>query len=267
MDFFLDEELRKIFPLLRDWVEQEYELSSKGVERPLSERSRELRWLLLCVCYILLGTGIRPGTELWNIQWQDVSVLTKRNGKRFLRLWIRHSKTRPHAVVTELGLMRVFDQLRARSKLTEPSDLVFGENWNITRHTLTRMFHQFLAEHNMLTNARGEPLVLYSFRHTYITNQLLNGVTPQVLADTCGTSINMIDKHYSHITAELAAEQLASQSTVDEYLDYKKLERHLGKLREMALHETHDILNDPDAPARIMDQLDSVLIGQDFDQG
>lgn len=38
--------------------------------------------------------------------------------------------------------------------------------------------------------------VFYDFRHTYISRALLAGVNIQVIAENCGTSIRMIEKHY-----------------------------------------------------------------------
>ena len=36
----------------------------------------------------------------------------------------------------------------------------------------------------------------YSLRHTHISKALLAGVNAQVLAENCGTSVKMIEKHY-----------------------------------------------------------------------
>lgn len=42
--------------------------------------------------------------------------------------------------------------------------------------------------------------VLYSFRHTWITNALLAGVDVATVAEMAGTSIQMIDRHYGHLS-------------------------------------------------------------------
>jgi integrase len=41
----------------------------------------------------------------------------------------------------------------------------------------------------------------YSYRHTYATNALLAGESPAVLAELMGTSIVMLQRHYSHLIA------------------------------------------------------------------
>jgi len=42
--------------------------------------------------------------------------------------------------------------------------------------------------------------VLYSFRHTWITEALLAGVDVATVAEMAGTSIQMIDRHYGHLS-------------------------------------------------------------------
>ncbi len=44
--------------------------------------------------------------------------------------------------------------------------------------------------------------VLYSLRHYHISKALLAGVRPQVVAENCGTSIRMIEKHYGKFLAK-----------------------------------------------------------------
>jgi integrase len=41
----------------------------------------------------------------------------------------------------------------------------------------------------------------YSYRHTYATNALLAGESPAILAELLGTSIIMLQRHYSHLVA------------------------------------------------------------------
>lgn len=38
--------------------------------------------------------------------------------------------------------------------------------------------------------------VLYSLRHTYISRALEHGASVKLIADNCGTSIRMLEKHY-----------------------------------------------------------------------
>lgn len=52
-------------------------------------------------------------------------------------------------------------------------------------------------------------ITLYSFRHMYICWRLRYGQVPiQLVAKNCGTSINMIEKTYGHISTVLETELL-----------------------------------------------------------
>ena len=56
----------------------------------------------------------------------------------------------------------------------------------------------------------GKNRSLYSLRHRYATLALLEGsVDLHTLAKQMGTSIGMLEQHYSKMTATMAAERLA----------------------------------------------------------
>ena len=55
----------------------------------------------------------------------------------------------------------------------------------------------------------GQERTLYSLRHTYATMELLAGTDIHTVARQMGTSVTMLERHYSKLTATLAAEQLA----------------------------------------------------------
>jgi integrase len=50
---------------------------------------------------------------------------------------------------------------------------------------------------------------LYSLRHTYATRALVKGVDIHTLARQMGTSVLILEKHYSKITPMLSADKLA----------------------------------------------------------
>ena len=55
----------------------------------------------------------------------------------------------------------------------------------------------------------GQRRTLYSLRHTYATQALLSGTDIHTLAKQMGTSVRMLELHYSKLTATMAAERLA----------------------------------------------------------
>lgn len=76
--------------------------------------------------------------------------------------------------------------------------------------SFNRLFHSYLDEHNLLVDpVTGKERPFYSLRHTYATMALINGLYPiHTLAKQMGTSIAMLERHYSHLTAERAIDQL-----------------------------------------------------------
>ena len=57
---------------------------------------------------------------------------------------------------------------------------------------------------------QGQTRTLYSLRHTYATFELLNNKTDiHTLSKQMGNSAAMIERHYSKLTATLAADRLA----------------------------------------------------------
>ena len=58
--------------------------------------------------------------------------------------------------------------------------------------------------------ADGQNRTLYSFRHTYATLELLKNSTDiHTLSKQMGNSAAMIERHYSKLTATMAADRLA----------------------------------------------------------
>ena len=56
--------------------------------------------------------------------------------------------------------------------------------------------------------------MLYSLRHTYATLALTHDkVAIHTLAKQMGTSVEMIEKHYSHLDSERAIDQLGGEKT------------------------------------------------------
>ena len=75
--------------------------------------------------------------------------------------------------------------------------------------SLRPLFKRLLEDADLLYDAHGQARTLYSCRHTYATLRLLHKEVPvHTLAVNMGTSVAMIERHYSHLTARLAVDQL-----------------------------------------------------------
>ena len=79
-----------------------------------------------------------------------------------------------------------------------------------------------MRDTGLLTCPRtGQDRTLYSLRHTYATFSLLNdGMDVHTLAVQMGTSILMIERHYSHLTPRLKKEMLTGKRYDTPYKDY-----------------------------------------------
>jgi len=53
---------------------------------------------------------------------------------------------------------------------------------------------------------------LYSYRHTYITRKLVEGVDAYLVATQCGTSVEMLQRNYSKLTAVMRSSELVDVS-------------------------------------------------------
>ena len=102
-------------------------------------------------------------------------------------------------------------------KLTVPTntDFVFRAKNKEEQTSWQKMFESYLKEHNLLTDPiTGNKRVFYSLRHTYATLALTNDQVPiHTLAKQMGTSVLMIEKHYSHLKVVQAIDQLRGEET------------------------------------------------------
>jgi integrase len=78
-----------------------------------------------------------------------------------------------------------------------------------------KMFEVFLRDHSLLEDPKtNQHRVFYSLRHTYATFALTNDQVPiHTLAKQMGTSVLMIERHYSHLKVVQAINQLRGNET------------------------------------------------------
>lgn len=81
--------------------------------------------------------------------------------------------------------------------------------------SFAKLFETYLKDHNLLVDLiTGKKRVLYSLRHTYATLALTYDKTAiHTLAKQMGTSVGMIEKHYSHLDAVKAVHQLRGKES------------------------------------------------------
>ena len=95
----------------------------------------------------------------------------------------------------------------------KPESPVFRLSDGTVSQNLRKTFKRLMIDTGLLTCPRtGQNRTLYSFRHTYATFALLNdGMDIHTLAIQMGTSIAMIERHYSHLRPRLRKEMLTGK--------------------------------------------------------
>ena len=205
---FSAEEIQTLLTFMETW---QYE-GLRAVEK-------QIRPLLRDYIEMLLLTGMRHGTEAMNICWRHIEWHTDK-GVRYLRIWV-DGKTGGRWLIAKHRAVDVLKRLHARQ--TDVKHIAF-DNLFAERvpHLLFRFadgyqppsmngtFRRLMRDTGLLRNTEGQTRTLYSLRHTYATFELLNNKTDiHTLSKQMGNSALMIEKHYSKLTATMAADKLA----------------------------------------------------------
>ena len=200
--YFTLDEYQKLYRFMRTWC--------KDTNR---QDSLEMRELLRDYVLILVNTGMRPGTETYNLRWKQIEEFESNNIK-FLRFWVS-GKTGEGELIARHNVRRYLDRIKSRFEHVKPDDYVFRLRSRKRTYSMNATFEICLESAELLKDRHGANRTLYSLRHTYATFQILNGVDYHALSKNMGTSIGMLEKHYSHLTPTLAANQLAGRRLPD----------------------------------------------------
>lgn len=198
--------------------------SSQFIKNGRTERTKMVRELLCIYTPFMAATGMRPGTESEHLEWRHIDVEI-RDGQPILHFRLQRGKRGARNLVAHNSCWLLLERLRQlspdlknmtleqvlKSKVAKSvfrmSDGTVPDNYN-------KPFRQMLEASNLLTcPVTSKERSLYSLRHYYATQRLLEGVPIHDLAEQMGTSVLMITKHYSHLTPLMKAKQFAG--TVD----------------------------------------------------
>jgi integrase len=203
---FNQQEIKYLLEYMQDW------------ERfGRNQRSNHMRRLCRFYVEFLLGTGIRQGTESMPIRWKSLQWHWI-GEKRYLRIWVS-GKTGPRYLIARHFVIDSLERLIAWQTLPYPNldavieakldRKVFVFPAGDAPHSLDSVFERLMVESGLFKDAAGKNRTLYSLRHTYATFRLEEGVDIHTLAKQMGTSVGMIERHYSKLTPMLSAERLA----------------------------------------------------------
>lgn len=208
---FSIEDYRKMYRYMRKWCES-------GKQGKITARRRVLRDYVL----FLTNTGIRHGTESYGISWKHIKFI-EQEGVQYVEIYV-NGKTGPRRLIARHGVVPLLARMASRIEafagktladvLKLKSDIPLLAMPDGTQvKDLAQIFENMLKEADLLIDPNtNEVRTLYSLRHTYATFALLYHSVPiHTLAKQMGTSVNMLERHYSHLTPRLAAAQLAGK--------------------------------------------------------
>lgn len=201
-DYFTPSEISRIDQFFPTWIAE----SRKDV-------TRQIRDALFFYFQVALHTGIRPGTEMDNLKWSDLHQTTDANGKSKFSITVRKGKTTLHTGTRHIPIHEtVFDMIldySYRFDEVKEDDFIFRLSNGKATDQLGKNFSMLLKRLKLEETPMGKRS-LYSLRHTHITLQLLADppISPAIIAKHCGTSPEMIQRHYSHVTPMMFAKEL-----------------------------------------------------------
>lgn len=203
---FSVEEITKLRLFMISWQKQGY-----------LDYDRIMRPLLCAYVEFLLLTGMRHGTESMGIEWRHCEWYAS-EGQRYIRVWV-DGKTGGRWLIAKHEAEAVLITLHSLQPdiALKPIEQVMGRDTKYLfrrpdgqrPRTFNGMFSKLMRESGLRWNHTNQSRTLYSLRHSYATMELLAETDIHTLARQMGTSVRMLEAHYSKLTATMAAEKLA----------------------------------------------------------
>jgi len=152
------------------------------------------------------------------LEWRHCEWYYDASGQKFLRIRVS-GKTGTRQLIAKHAAVAVLERRAAVdpacSGMTLDAVLHRALPERIWRYSTGGQLYGFLASFKrmltqcgLLKDTAGSDRTLYSLRHTYATQELLAGTDIHTLARQMGTSELMLERHYSKLTATLAAGKL-----------------------------------------------------------
>ncbi|MEI7606511.1 MAG: site-specific integrase [Rhodospirillaceae bacterium] len=190
----VDNDNRRSYFTIEEWQALQrfmdnYVSTAKGPNNFTSRR------LIQLYCLIMVNTGMRTNDTL-ELRWRDITDLEK-NGTKYISISVK-GKKKPRTIIATDITRPLLKELETFYGKINKDDYVFrGPRGGQYKPTVR--FKTMLKSANMLTDNQGQERTPYSMRHSYATWRLEEGMPIHQLATYLGTSVKMIEKHYSHI--------------------------------------------------------------------
>lgn len=225
---FSTDELIELQTFIKQWAG-----STKNV------KSQYLRELLGLYITFIACTGVRPGTETKELKWKHIEFIQKPS-MRVIHITLPQGKRGSRQLIARNELWPLLDKLRelqpTYAKLTLEELIAKKEDKHLFRmrdgnrpYDLVGAFASCLEAAGLATGDKdGKPRSLYSLRHYYATQRVLEGMSFGQLANQMGTSTLMIERHYSHLKPLMIAEQLAGGIPDDKTAQAEEILRYMN---------------------------------------
>jgi len=169
------------------------------------------------------NTGMR-NAEARNLRWRDIDVRKTKDGRSFVVMNVR-GKGKYRELIAASNVVDYLDRVKAlfieahkkRLKPSEhkqelgpkPDDAVFTTFAGKGAISLyDDLIRDLLIKSELIHGSTDIPRSIYSFRHTYATFRLMEGIDVYFLAKQMGTSVKMIEDYYGHIAPAKNAERI-----------------------------------------------------------
>ena len=185
-----------------------------GRPDPFTEKERDalLEYFREKVCdyyafvFALFYTGLRP-SEALALRWGDIDLSRRELIISKSRYLDEEAATKTAASERTVKIARALAEILRTVKplhVTEETHVFLNQDRKpINFHTWrAKIWYRALRAKNL---RERRP---YTMRHTFISLGLTTGVNPKWLADYCGTSLAMIEKHYGKYIRNDSDEQL-----------------------------------------------------------
>jgi integrase len=179
-----------------------------------------IRELLRDYVLFLTNTGLRHGTETKNLKWKHISE-TVIDGEPYVIIKLEKGKTGRRTIVCKHSVRRYLERIKDRfehlagrnlNQMLDVDEPVFRCRDGSVPKDWHGAFKNMLIKCDLLNDVNGARRSLYSLRHTYATFQILYGkLDLHTLAKNMGTSIAMLERHYSHLDVLHRADALAGK--------------------------------------------------------
>lgn len=165
-------------------------------------------------CYyflIAMLSGLRTG-EQRQLRWSDISWSEHRRKEdeiSLIRISIRAetSKTRKSRalMVRDKGYLEdLRSVLWSKQKQPVASNNIFSANGeSVISERMILYYFDKILELAEIKNLSKRDLVPYSFRHYFITQKIMSGLSYRQISDMCGTSATQIERTYYHINEDI----------------------------------------------------------------